>query len=45
MALEPFVYQGIGLRYPAKNVDIIKIEPDEIFFVLKDKEKSNSTQK
>jgi hypothetical protein len=33
------------ISLPSKNVDIIKIEPDEIFFVLKDKEKSNSTQK
>ena len=32
------------ITLPSKNVDIIKIEPDEIFFVLKDKEKSNSTQ-
>jgi len=33
------------ISLPSKNVDIIKIEPDEISFVLKDKEKSNSTQK
>jgi hypothetical protein len=34
------------ISLPSKNVDIIKIEPDEIFFVLKDKEKpTNSTQK
>ncbi len=33
------------ITLPSKNVDIIKIEPDEIFFVLKDKEKSDSTQK
>jgi hypothetical protein len=33
------------ISLPSKNVDIIKIEPDEIFFVLRDKEKSNSTQK
>ncbi|NNL76193.1 MAG: hypothetical protein HKO68_07650 [Desulfobacterales bacterium] len=33
------------ITLPSKNVDITKIEPDEIFFVLRDKEKSNSTQK
>jgi hypothetical protein len=32
------------ITLPSKNVDIIKIEPDEILFVLKDKEKSNSTK-
>jgi len=33
------------ITLPSKNVDIIKIEPDEIFFVVKEKEKSNSTKK
>jgi hypothetical protein len=33
------------ITLPSKNVDIIKTEPDDFFFVLKDKEKSNSTQK
>ena len=32
------------ITLPSKNVDIIKIEPDEIFFVLKAKQKSNLTQ-
>ena len=33
------------ISLPSKNVDIIKIEPDEIFFVLKEKQKSSSTIK
>jgi hypothetical protein len=32
------------ITLPNRNVDIIKIEPDEIYFVLKEKEKANSTQ-
>ena len=32
------------ITLPSKNVDITKIEPDEIFFVLREKQKSNSTQ-
>ncbi|MGD8292672.1 MAG: diadenylate cyclase CdaA [Desulfobacterales bacterium] len=33
------------ITLPSKNVDIIRIEPDEILFVLRKKESSNSTQK
>ena len=33
------------ISLPSKNVDIIKIEPDEIFLVLKDRQKSNLNQK
>jgi hypothetical protein len=32
------------ITLPSKNVDIIRIEPDEILFVLRKKENSNSTQ-
>jgi hypothetical protein len=33
------------ITLPSKNVDIIRIEPDEILFVLRKKETTNSTQK
>jgi hypothetical protein len=32
------------ITLPSKNVDIIKIEPDEIFFVLNEKKSSQPTQ-